>query len=125
MKSISYWFIGLGSLFALAGMGFGIYMSSSGDHTLAPAHAHNNLIGFVIMVIYGVFYRLVPAAAVTMLARIHFWISLAGSICIGPGIAMAITGQGEWLAVVGSILTIVAMAIFAWTVFTNRAALSA
>lgn len=125
MKSISYWFIGLGSVFALAGMAFGIYMSNIQDFTLAPAHAHNNLIGFVTLTIYGVFYRLVPAAAVTMLARVHFWLAVIGALCMGPGIAMAVTGQGEWLVIIGSLLTIVAMAIFAWTVFTNRAALTA
>lgn len=125
MKSISYWFIGLGSLFALAGMAFGIYMSNVQDYTLAPAHAHNNLVGFVTLTIYGVFYRLVPTAAPTMLARIHFWVAVIGALCFGPGIAMAITNQGEWLVIIASILTIIGMAIFAWTVFTNRAALSA
>jgi hypothetical protein len=33
----------------LAGMGFGIFMGIRQDFALAPAHAHLNLLGFVVM----------------------------------------------------------------------------
>lgn len=124
MKSLPFWFIMLASLFALAGMAFGIYMAASQDHTLAGAHAHNNLIGFVTMALYGVYYRLAPAAAATRLAVIHFWVSLAGAIVFPLGIGMAIMGQGPMLAQLSSLLVIASMLIFAWTVFANRAALT-
>lgn len=124
MKSLPFWFIAVGSLLALVGMAWGIQMAISGDHTLAPAHAHSNLIGFVVMVVYGVYYKLVPAAALTRLALVHFWLALLGSLTIGVGIAMILTGQGEWLASIASILSILAMAVFVVTVFRNRAALT-
>ena len=124
MKSLPYWFVGVGSLFVLAGMAWGIQMSMTQDFTLAPAHAHNNLIGFVIMTVYGFYYRLVPAAASKRLALIHFWVALISALVFVPGIAMAITGKGETLAEVGSILVVLSMLIFAWTVWTNRAGLT-
>ncbi|MDB5538576.1 MAG: hypothetical protein JWQ89_303 [Devosia sp.] len=124
MKALPFWFIAVGVLFALFGMAWGIQMAISQDHTLAPAHAHNNLIGFVTMVIYGVYYKLVPAAAQTRLALAHFWLALVGALSMGAGIALATTGQGEWLAQIASILTILAMAVFVFTVFRNRAALT-
>ena len=124
MKSLPYWFVGIGTLFVLAGMVWGIQMSITQDFTLAPAHAHNNLIGFVIMTIYGFYYRLVPAAADKRLALIHFWVALISALVFVPGIAMAITGKGEILAEVGSILVLLSMLIFAWTVWTNRAGLT-
>jgi cbb3-type cytochrome oxidase subunit 1 len=124
MKSLPFWFIALASLFALAGMGYGIYMAASQDHTLSGAHAHNNLIGFVTMALYGVYYRLVPAAATTRLALVHFWLALIGAVTFGPGVAMAILGQGELLITVSSFAVILAMLIFAITVFRNRAALT-
>ncbi|MEX0628355.1 MAG: hypothetical protein WD230_06960 [Cucumibacter sp.] len=125
MKNIAYWFIGLATLFALAGIAFGIWMSQSQDYTLAPAHAHNNLIGWVTPALYGLYYKAVPAAGKGTLAVVHFWVALLGAIAFGPGIGMAIQGQGELLVITGSLLTIGAMAIFAWTVFTHRDALSA
>ena len=124
MKSLPYWFVGIGTLFVLAGMVWGIQMAITQDHLLAPAHAHNNLIGFVIMTVYGFYYRLVPAAADKRLAVIHFWVALASALVFPVGIAMAILGKGDILVQVGSILVIVSMLIFAWTVWTNLAGLT-
>jgi len=67
MKSLPFWFVALATLFVIVGMAWGVQMSISQDHLLAPAHAHNNLIGFVTMAVYGFYYRLVPAA-LTLLA---------------------------------------------------------
>lgn len=124
MKSLPYWFVGIGTLFVLVGMLWGIQMSITQDFTLAPAHAHNNLIGFVVMTVYGFYYRLVPAAADKRLAVVHFWVALVAALAFVPGIALAITGKGEILAQIGSILVVLSMAIFAWTVWTNRAGLT-
>jgi cbb3-type cytochrome oxidase subunit 1 len=123
MKSLPYWFIGLGTLFALAGMVLGIYMGMSEDHSLVDAHAHNNLIAYVTMVIYGVYYRLVPSAATRRLAVVHFWVALAGAITFGPSLAALVYGV-TWPVSLASLLVILGMAIFAWTVWSNRAGLT-
>ena len=123
MKSLPYWFIGLGTLFALAGMVLGIYMGMSEDHSLIDAHAHNNLIGYVTMIIYGVYYRLVPAATGKLLATFHFWVALAGAATFGIGLALTLQGI-TWLIQISSLLVIIGMLIFSWTVWTNRAGLT-
>jgi hypothetical protein len=124
MKNVSFWFVFVGTLFALIGMGWGIQMSISQDHLLAPAHAHNNLIGYVTMIIYGFYYALVPAAGKARLALIHFWIALIGAATFGVGIALAIQQKGEVVVQISTLFVIAAMAIFAWTVWANRAGLS-
>ena len=124
MKSLPFWFVTVGAVLGLLGMAWGIQMAITQDHTLAPGHAHNNLIGFVTMVIYGVYYKLVPAAAQTRLALVHFGVALVGALTIGIGVAMATSGQGEWLAQIASIATIIGMVIFVVTIFRNRAALA-
>lgn len=91
--------------------------------SLAPAHAHNNLIGYVTMVIYGFYYALVPVAAKSRLALVHFWIALIGSLTFGAGIAMAIQQKGEMLVQVSTLFVVAGMLIFAWTVWANRSAL--
>ena len=50
-------------VYLLVGMAFGIWMSATQDHSLAPAHAHLNLIGGVLLALFGAFYMLVPSAA--------------------------------------------------------------
>ena len=124
MKTLPYWFIGVGTVFALVGMGFGVYMSIVQDFALAPAHAHNNLLGWVTMALYGFYYKAVPRAAVTRLAVAHFWIAFVGALTFGPGVALAILGKTEAVISVSSILVIIGMLIFAWTAWSNKDGLS-
>ena len=71
-------FLLVGSLFLVLGIGLGMYMGASGDRSLAPVHAHINLLGFALMAIFGLVYRAYPAMAAHGLARVHFWLHLLG-----------------------------------------------
>jgi len=71
---VSNWFLRIAVLYIIAGVGLGIFMGASGDHSMYPVHAHLNLLGFVAMTLFGLFYRMIPAAAETMLAKVHFWL---------------------------------------------------
>ncbi|MFD1342645.1 hypothetical protein [Litorisediminicola beolgyonensis] len=119
MKGISLSFMVIGVLAVLVGMGWGIQMSATGDHTLSPAHAHLNLLGFVTMSIYAFFYHLVPRAAEGGLAKAHFGLAVLGLVTVVPGIVMAITGAGEGLAKIGSVLTLLSMLVFLVVVLTR------
>ena len=74
MSNISNWFFRLAVCYLLAGISLGLFMAASHDHSMFPAHAHLNLLGWVTMSIFAVFYRLFPAAAASKLAAVHFWI---------------------------------------------------
>ena len=121
MKGIAFLFVLTGALAVTIGMAWGIKMSMDADFTLSAAHAHLNLIGFVVMTIYGFYYHMVPAAAEKMLAKIHYVVALAGVVIIVPGIVQAIQETGETLAKVGSTLVLAGMLIFVVTILTNRA----
>jgi cbb3-type cytochrome oxidase subunit 1 len=71
---MSNWFLRIAVLYIVAGVSLGIYMGASGNHVMHPVHAHLNLLGWVAMTIFGLFYRAIPAAADTKLAKAHFWI---------------------------------------------------
>lgn len=73
-------FLVMGALYLLVGIGFGMYMGASGDHTLAPLHAHINLLGFVLMTVFGLSYRLLPALAGGWMPKAHFWLHQAGAL---------------------------------------------
>ena len=124
MKALPYWFFGLATLFVIVGMAWGVQMSATQNFELAPAHAHNNLIGFVVMTIYGVYYRLVPAAAEKRLALVQFWLALLGALTFAPGIALAILSRVELLVQVSTVLVLLSMLIFSYTVWTNKAGLT-
>lgn len=91
--NISRMFLITGSLYLLVGIGFGMYMGGSGDHSLAPLHAHINLLGFTLMTLFGLGYRLIPGLADSGLAKGHFWLHQAGALILLIGLFLLMTGR--------------------------------
>jgi hypothetical protein len=65
-------------LLALVGMVFGITMGIQQNFMLAPSHAHLNLVGFAMLFLAGLYYRLVPEAEKTILAKVHAALAVTG-----------------------------------------------
>jgi formate/nitrite transporter FocA (FNT family) len=89
------------------------------DFALGPAHAHLNLIGGVLLFLFGLYYRLVPSAGTSTLAKVQGWLHMIGAIVFPVGIAIVIL-KGEALIaipIVGSLIMAAAMALFAVIVF--------
>ena len=108
----------------LVGMLAGIAMGIQQNFTLAPAHAHLNLVGGVLLFLFGLFYRLIPAAGTTMLAKVQGWLHIAGSILFPAGVAIVLLKGPSFEAapIAGSLIVVAAMALFAVIVFrTSRA----
>jgi len=120
MKGIAFLFFVTAAVAVLLGMVWGIQMSASGDHSLSGAHAHLNLIGWVTMGLFGVYYHVVPEAADHKLAKLHYPLALAGLVVIVPGIVMALRETGDTLAKVGSLLTVLSMLLFVFIVVSTR-----
>ena len=119
MRNIGFYFFSVAALCVTAGMLWGIQMSMSGDHSLAGAHAHLNLVGWVTMGLFGIYYAVTPQAAESQLAKVHFAVALAGVGLMVPGIVMAIRESGEAVVAAGSMLTALSMLIFLYTVARN------
>lgn len=91
--NVSRNFLVIGPLFLVLGILLGGYMGASGDHSMAPVHAHLNLLGFVLMMVFGLTYNAFPAAGTSSLARIHFWLHLVGALVLLAMIALLFSGQ--------------------------------
>jgi uncharacterized membrane protein len=103
----------------LIGVAGGIEMGMRQDFALAPAHAHLNLIGGVLLFLFGLYYRLVPDAGSSGLAKWQGWLHIIGSIIFPVGVGIVIT-QGDALVaipILGSLVVLVAIALFAVIVF--------
>ena len=109
-------------LLLLAGMAWGLQMAISGDHSAFPAHAHLNLLGFVALFLFGIFYRLNPSVESNRLAIPQVWIWVGATIVIAIGVGLVSTGHasGEPIAAVGSLVVFADAALFAWLVFQVR-----
>jgi hypothetical protein len=79
----------------LAGIGMGIQQ----NFVLAPAHAHLNLVGGVLLFLFGLHYRLVPVGVAVVLLK-------------GPSFEAA--------PIAGSLIVVAAMALFTVIVFRTR-----
>ena len=106
----------------LAGMLVGIVMGAQQNFVLAPAHAHLNLIGGVLLFLFGLYYRVIPAAGRMKLARIQGWLHIAGAVLFPAGIAIVLLkGPGyEAAPIPGSLIVVAAMALFVVVVFRTR-----
>jgi hypothetical protein len=107
------------ALCVLVGMLWGIQMAISGDHLLASAHAHLNLVGWVTLALFGVYYRLTPAACKSRVARVHACIAILGVAVMVPGIAMVIQGGPPLMASVGAVLGLLSMLLFVLTILRH------
>ncbi|WP_372602956.1 hypothetical protein [Actibacterium sp.] len=119
MRGIPFYFFAAAVLSVTAGMGLGIFMAASQNHTMAGAHAHLNLVGWATMALFGIYYRLTPHAAEAGLAKLHLALALLGVVTMIPGIALALLEKGEGLAVIGSLITAASMLVFLFTVLKN------
>lgn len=107
----------------LAGMLAGVAMGIRQDFTLHPAHAHLNLVGGVLLFLFGLYYRLVPAAAADSLAKLQGWLHIVGGILFPAGVAAVVLEGPAFIAlpVVGSLVVVAATALFALILFrTSR-----
>jgi hypothetical protein len=108
----------------LVGMLAGITMGIAQNFTLAPAHAHLNLVGGVLLFLFGLYYRLVPAAGTSTLAKVQGWLHMIGGILFPAGVAVVLLKgpSFEVAPIAGSLIVVTAMALFAVIVFRSARA---
>jgi hypothetical protein len=122
--NISRSFILVGAAFLIIGVSFGIFMGGSGDHTFAPLHAHINLLGFTLMTVFGVLYRVFPETGLSNLARLHFWLHLGGTtlllVMLFLFFSERITPEAMFpLAPIAEVLVMAGILTYAYNILTN------
>jgi hypothetical protein len=105
-------------LLVLVGMLWGIEMAISQDHSAMPAHAHLNLLGWVSLFLFGVFYHLHPKIDGSGIARAQVYTWIAGTVILTVGVGLEHTGHdvGGPVAAAGSLIVLLGMLMFGWIV---------
>ena len=106
----------------IAGMLWGIAMAVSQDHSTMPAHAHLNLLGWVSLFLFGIYYRLHPAIDGMSLARLQVGIWIVGTVTLTVGVGLVHSGHeiGDPIAAVSSLIVLADMLLFGWLVFRRE-----
>ena len=108
--------------FLVAGLIWGLVMAISQDFSTMPAHAHLNLLGWVSLFLFGIYYRLHPWLEGSRGAHVQVWIWIIGTIIMAVGITLVQTGHtvGEPIVAVGSITVLLDALFFCWLVFQGE-----
>jgi hypothetical protein len=99
---------------ALGGMSLGIVMGMRQDFSLAPAHAHLNLLGWVTMALYGLYHRGVERPS-QRLAWVQVGAGATGAVMMAGGLAvyLGLGLEGAVTSVIfGSLLCLLSMMLF-------------
>jgi hypothetical protein len=108
---------------ALGGMCLGIWMGMNEDFTLAPVHAHINLLGWVTLSLYGLYHRGVERRA-NRLAWAQVGCAALGMPLMTGGLAayLATGAASGRFIIAGSLLVLLGMALFVAVLVTDLAA---
>jgi peptidoglycan/LPS O-acetylase OafA/YrhL len=108
-------------LFVITGMAMGIAMAATHDHSVFPAHAHLNLIGWVSLFLIGIYYRLNPPLDMSRAALVQVIVWILGTIVLTIGVAAIYLGHpaAEPIAIIGSLVIFADMLFFAVLVFRS------
>ena len=112
MSSIDTRFLCVAIVYGIAGMIVGVWLGITENLELRPLHAHLGLLGWVSLAIFGLAYRVYPAAAATRYASLHFWIASIGTLIFAIGVYTVTTGGHHIVVTIGSILMILSMLVF-------------
>ncbi len=111
-------------VFVVAGMIWGLIMAISEDHSAAPAHAHLNLLGWVSLFLFGIYYRLHPSLESDKGAFTQIWVWIVGTLVQAIGVGLVHTGSpiGVPFAAGGSFVVLAGMLLFGRLVYVSERA---
>ncbi len=108
-------FLKIAVIYLFVGALLGGYMGATENFVLAPVHAHLALLGWASLALAGLIYQLYPAAAQTLLARIHFWLHNIGLPFFMLGLGLVLTGHTAAASVVSIAASSVIVGLAAFT----------
>ena len=108
-------------VYLLVGVGLGIHMGASHDHTLAPVHAHLNLLGWASMAVIGFIHLHFGERLGAGLSKAQFWLHQLGAPVMLVSLALLIKGHTAWEPAVGlaSVVVGVSVLLLAINVFRS------
>jgi len=95
MPRIVLAFFTAAAIYLVVGMAWGIQMAATNNHIMSPAHAHLNLIGFVVQSIMGAFYGLAGPRPSHRMAWTSFALINIGVILLIPALALMLDGSTD------------------------------
>jgi len=104
MNRLGLKFLLLGAIMLTAGVTLGVVMGIRHDFSLAPVHAHINLVGWASLSLFGIVYKLYPELARSRLASLHFILAAPAAVMFPIGIALSMLYDQPLVAILAALL---------------------
>ncbi|MCG5236997.1 hypothetical protein [Xanthobacter oligotrophicus] len=106
-------------IFVVTGMLMGIAMAASHDTSVMPAHAHLNLLGWVSLFLFGIYYERRPALDTSRLARLQVLIWALATAVLTVAVAAVHLGHdaADPVAAVTSLVVLGDVLLFGYLVY--------
>ena len=112
MNRLDLKFLLLGAIMLTAGVTLGLVMGIRHDFSLAPVHAHINLLGWASLSLFGVVYKLYPEMAKSRLAAMHFLLAAPSALLFPVGIALSILYDRPLVAILAALMWLAGAILF-------------
>lgn len=112
MNRLDLKFLLLGAIMLTCGVTLGVVMGVRHDFSLAPVHAHINLVGWASLSLFGIVYKLYPEMAKSRLAAAHFFLAAPAAIMFPAGIALSILYEQPLLAILAAFMWLAGVILF-------------
>jgi hypothetical protein len=114
-------FLKIAVVYLVAGAVLGMYMGITTNFSLSAVHAHVMLLGWASLGLAGLVYHFYPAASVTMLAKVHFWLHNVALPVFMVALACMMLGEAWATTVVAasSLVVVIGLVVFAINVLVN------
>lgn len=112
MKNIDRLWVFTGLLFLLTGMALGLKMSMTQDFAMRGLHAHLNLLGFVLMTLFGLCYRSWPKMQESVLAKVHYWLHTV-TVAVSLGLFFVLLNNYDLAPKIGPVMDVFLLGTYA------------
>jgi hypothetical protein len=113
-------FISIGLVFLICGMAFGMWIGAREAFQYSDAHAHLNLLGFVVPTLYGLLHRAYSNLGRSRLAWPQCITHFLGVLIFVPGIVVVTQTGNQAGVITGGILIMLATLTFGFVFLTAR-----
>ncbi len=124
MRNLSQNYMLVALLWLLTGTAVGLWMGATDALQYRPLHVTMMMLGFVLLAVYGVIYRLWAELERSRFAALQFWLSMVGVLLMNIGTyiqvrggSIVVDGTGAVLVFCGAVLLAF---LFVTTVITAR-----
>lgn len=124
-KKYSKLLLRISAIFAFIGAFLGSHMAGAGDYAFRPIHAHLLVVGWLTLFAWAIYYR-VFSPKEGILAKLHVYTAVIGSIGLSGGMALFIfkpaflpSGINTVIYIIGGSILLLSFLFFVLLTFIN------